>query len=105
MNTWIKFTFKLHLIQQFNFFSGHHKCRERWPDESGDFERAYNIFLDVFLLVLPVLLQGATYSLITRTLWQGMRAERALKNQIASSSSTSQSSKWLFYLLFPFVLK
>lgn len=81
-------------------FKGHHKCRERWPDESGDFERAYNIFLDVFLLVLPVLLQGATYSLITRTLWQGMRTERALKNQIASSSSTSQSSKWFF---FPFV--
>lgn len=57
---------------------GHHKCREDWP--AGDYERVYNLFLDVVLLVLPLLVLAVTYSLITRTLWRGMRTERALSN-------------------------
>ncbi|XP_071453171.1 cholecystokinin receptor type A-like [Hetaerina americana] len=58
---------------------GHHKCRERWP--SLDFERAYNVLLDVVLLVLPLAILTATYSLITRTLRRGMRLERAQRKK------------------------
>uniref|UniRef100_A0A336LNY7 CSON009528 protein n=1 Tax=Culicoides sonorensis TaxID=179676 RepID=A0A336LNY7_CULSO len=54
---------------------GHHKCRENWPDNSEKYERTFNLFLDVILLVLPLLMLGATYSLITKTLWQDMRTE------------------------------
>ncbi|RZC41466.1 cholecystokinin receptor, partial [Asbolus verrucosus] len=57
---------------------GNYKCREDWP--SLDYEKAYNLFLDVVLLVIPLLVLGVTYSLITRTLCRGMRAERALRD-------------------------
>ncbi|XP_058830066.1 cholecystokinin receptor type A-like [Topomyia yanbarensis] len=50
---------------------GHHKCRELWFERS--YERAYNLFLDVILLVLPLVILGVTYSLITRNLCRGMQ--------------------------------
>ncbi|KAH0813697.1 hypothetical protein GEV33_009095 [Tenebrio molitor] len=59
-------------------FRGNYKCREDWP--SLDYEKAYNLFLDVVLLVIPLLVLGVTYSLITRTLCRGMRTERALRD-------------------------
>lgn len=59
----------------FFFLAGHHKCRENWPENSEKFERTFNLFLDVILLVIPLLMLGATYSLITKTLWQDMRTE------------------------------
>ncbi|KAK6618150.1 hypothetical protein RUM44_002601 [Polyplax serrata] len=46
---------------------GHHKCRESWPN--GDYERAYNLFLDFLLLVIPLLVLGVTYYFIATTLW------------------------------------
>ncbi|XP_053681634.1 cholecystokinin receptor type A-like [Sabethes cyaneus] len=49
---------------------GHHKCRELWFDRG--YERAYNLFLDVILLVLPLAILAVTYSLITRNLCRGM---------------------------------
>ncbi|GAB0099441.1 uncharacterized protein DMENIID0001_152990 [Sergentomyia squamirostris] len=67
---------------------GHHKCREQWP--AKEYERMYNLFLDVFLFVLPLLVLGITYSLITQTLWQGMRTEKTLKhNQNSENQSTN----------------
>lgn len=55
------------------------KCRELWPDE---YEKVFNIFLDMILLVLPLFVLGATYFMITKTLWQGIRTEREFKNHL-----------------------
>lgn len=63
------------MCHSFLFLSGHHKCRENWPAHAEKYERAFNLFLDVILLVLPLLMLGATYSLITKTLWQDMRGD------------------------------
>nr|CAD7399977.1 unnamed protein product [Timema cristinae] len=54
--------------------AGHYKCRESWPNI--DYERAYNLLLDAVLLVLPLAVLSATYSLITRILYQGMLDEQ-----------------------------
>lgn len=59
---------------------GHHKCREYWPPSVEQYEKAYNIFLDLILLVIPVVVLAATYFLIARTLWHGMRAEKVAKS-------------------------
>lgn len=69
--------------------AGHHKCREDWPDAARDYERAFNLFLDGILLVIPLIMLAATYALITRTLWQGMRTEKTLKKQTAFESQHS----------------
>lgn len=57
---------------------GNLKCREDWP--SLDYERAYNLFLDAILLVIPLLVLAVTYYLITQTLCKGMRTEKALRD-------------------------
>ncbi|XP_053950422.1 uncharacterized protein LOC128858295 isoform X2 [Anastrepha ludens] len=57
---------------------GLRKCREQWPEDTIAYERSYNIFLDLALLVLPLFILCVAYILITRTLYVGMRAERAL---------------------------
>lgn len=54
---------------------GRHKCREQWPVDTP-FERIFNIFLLVVLLALPLAVLFTTYSLIARTLWQGIVAEQ-----------------------------
>lgn len=59
--------------------SGNHKCREEWP--SLEYEKAYNLFLDVFLLVIPLLTLTVTYSLITRTLLRGIENEKSFRNK------------------------
>lgn len=59
--------------------SGNHKCREVWP--SLDYEKAYNLFLDFVLLVIPLLTLAVTYSLITQTLFRGMRTEKAFQDK------------------------
>nr|CAD7569912.1 unnamed protein product [Timema californicum] len=61
---------------------GHHKCRESWPNI--DYERAYNLLLDAVLLVLPLAVLSATYSLITRILYQGMMDEQThcVRNEV-----------------------
>nr|CAD7266530.1 unnamed protein product [Timema shepardi] len=60
----------------------HHKCRESWPNI--DYERAYNLLLDAVLLVLPLAVLSATYSLITRILYQGMMDEQThcVRNEV-----------------------
>ncbi|XP_011187624.3 cholecystokinin receptor type A [Zeugodacus cucurbitae] len=57
---------------------GLRKCRDQWPEDTIAYERFYNIFLDLALLVLPLFVLCVAYILITRTLYVGMRAERAL---------------------------
>ncbi|XP_039432438.1 cholecystokinin receptor type A-like [Culex pipiens pallens] len=64
---------------------GHHKCRELWFDRG--YERAYNLFLDVILLVLPLAILAVTYSLITRTLCRGMHDFKRYSKSLTSSSN------------------
>lgn len=64
-----------------NILLGHHKCREQWPADTKDYERSFNILLDVILLILPLMLLASTYSLITKTLWKGMVVEKSSRRQ------------------------
>ncbi|XP_075158964.1 uncharacterized protein LOC142232135 [Haematobia irritans] len=57
---------------------GYRKCRENWPSYAMPYERPYNIFLDLVLLVLPLFILSVAYILITRTLYVGMRIEKAM---------------------------
>ncbi|KRK06950.1 uncharacterized protein Dyak_GE15497 [Drosophila yakuba] len=70
---------------------GLRKCREQWPADSLNYERAYNLFLDLALLVLPLLALSFTYLFITRTLYVSMRNERAM-NFGSSGPEVSASS-------------
>ncbi|KAF7287827.1 hypothetical protein GWI33_000180 [Rhynchophorus ferrugineus] len=58
---------------------GNHKCREDWI--SLEYEKAYNLFLDLILMVFPLAVLAVTYSLIIRTLWKGIKTERAQRAQ------------------------
>lgn len=62
--------------------TGHQKCRELWPDKPIEYEKVFNIFLDMILLVLPLFVLGATYFMITKTLWQGIQTEQDFKNHL-----------------------
>lgn len=62
--------------------TGHQKCRELWPDKPIEYEKVFNIFLDMILLVLPLFVLGATYFMITKTLWQGIQTEKDFKNHL-----------------------
>ncbi|XP_062549315.1 D(2) dopamine receptor-like isoform X2 [Armigeres subalbatus] len=66
---------------------GHHKCRELWFNRG--YERAYNLFLDVLLLVLPLLILAVTYSLITRTLCRGMHDFRRYSKALSTSTRSA----------------
>ncbi|XP_076636547.1 cholecystokinin receptor type A isoform X2 [Colletes latitarsis] len=52
---------------------GRHKCREEWPGVGT--ERAYNLFLDGMLLLVPLIVMSLAYSLIAAELWRGLRQE------------------------------
>ncbi|XP_029155607.1 cholecystokinin receptor-like isoform X1 [Nylanderia fulva] len=52
---------------------GRRKCREEWPNVGT--ERAYNLFLDGTLLLIPLLLMSLAYSLIAIKLWRGLKLE------------------------------
>ncbi|XP_046803106.1 cholecystokinin receptor type A-like, partial [Lucilia cuprina] len=57
---------------------GLRKCRENWPSYALPYERSYNLFLVLMLLVLPLMILSVAYILITRTLYVGMRIEKAM---------------------------
>lgn len=54
---------------------GRRKCREVWPNEL--LEKTFAVFLDVFLLIIPLLLMTFMYALIVNHLWKkdGERGE------------------------------
>lgn len=64
---------------------GHKKCREVWPSDPFQYEKFFNIFLDMILLVLPLVVLGAAYCLISRTLWQSMDSEKQLVKQTSGT--------------------
>ncbi|TMW54295.1 hypothetical protein DOY81_000650 [Sarcophaga bullata] len=72
---------------------GLRKCREQWPEEAVG--RFYNIFLDLALLVLPLVILCVAYILITRTLYMGIKDEKALifGNKNNSSNGTANDAK------------
>lgn len=70
------------------FFAGRHKCREDWPSKSS--ERAYNIFLDAMLLLVPLIIMTLAYSLIVSKLWKGLRRE------IRHNSSCRRQCEYIF---------
>ena len=53
--------------------NGKHKCVEIWDNQY--MEQVYTIFLDLVLLVFPLLLMLAAYGKITYTMYKGMRLE------------------------------
>lgn len=63
---------------------GHHKCRELWPTQPFQYEKIFNIFLDLLLLVVPLMVLGAAYLLISKTLWQSMDSEKQIVKQTSS---------------------
>lgn len=68
---------------------GHHKCREQWPENAEDYERAFNLFLDVILLIFPLIMLSSAYFSITKTLWQGMALEQTSKRYAKSSGNNN----------------
>jgi len=66
--------------------SGRRKCREEWPSVAT--ERAYNLFLDGTLLLIPLLLMSLAYSLIAVKLWRGLKLE------IRQTSTNTRRRKW-----------
>lgn len=60
---------------------GKHKCREVWPTKPVEYEKVFNIFLDMLLLLIPLVVLAAAYALISRTLWQSMSSEKLLVKQ------------------------
>ncbi|XP_060531346.1 cholecystokinin receptor-like isoform X1 [Cylas formicarius] len=84
---------------------GKHKCREDWP--TVEFEKAYNLFLDVILMIMPFLVLVVTYSLISRTLYRGIKREKHNKRNphyVSANSSVHMyvhlqrniSNRWSF---------
>ncbi|KYQ56373.1 Cholecystokinin receptor [Trachymyrmex zeteki] len=62
------------IVSQLKSLSGgRRKCREEWPSVGA--ERAYNLFLDGTLLLIPLLLMSLAYSLIAIKLWRGLKLE------------------------------
>lgn len=50
--------------------SGIHVCREEWV--TLKLEQAYTIFLNLCLLLIPVLIMSMAYGFVVSTLWIGI---------------------------------
>ncbi|CAG9803143.1 unnamed protein product [Chironomus riparius] len=72
---------------------GHKKCREVWPTEPIRYEKIYNLFLDVLLLILPLVMLAAAYTMISRTLWQSMDVEKQIVRQASVYSNAGSTRK------------
>ncbi|XP_067142612.1 cholecystokinin receptor-like [Centruroides vittatus] len=71
-----------------------YKCRENWPNLFT--ERLFTIFLDVVLLVVPLVIMSVTYSLIIRTLWKTIRPihDFEIRRKSNFSSEFTESTAW-----------
>ena len=50
-----------------------HKCLEQW--DSPTLEKGYTIFLDMALLIIPLISMFTAYWVISVTLWRGIQKE------------------------------
>lgn len=71
--------------EKINHYIGHKKCREVWPTEPIRYEKFYNLFLDILLLILPLMMLAAAYTMISRTLWQSMDVEKEIVRQASGN--------------------
>jgi hypothetical protein len=77
------------------------KCREVWPTVPIEYEKVFAIFLDILLLVLPLIVLGAAYFLISQTLWQSMDTEKQLVKQTSGTVYLSFSKGFMSHHRLP----
>ena len=53
---------------------GNYLCKEIW--DNADLKMAYDIFVDVILLLLPVIIMSVSYGKVAYTLWSGMKMDK-----------------------------
>ncbi|XP_046433087.1 cholecystokinin receptor type A-like isoform X1 [Neodiprion fabricii] len=67
---------------------GRQKCREDWPSIAA--ERAFNIFLDVILLIIPLIMMTLAYSLIvTKLRRREIQHSSSCQRQVQRTSSSA----------------
>ena len=54
--------------------AGRSFCREKWPSEG--WMKAYTIFLDFILFLVPIVIMLISYSFIAYTLWSGLKMDK-----------------------------
>ncbi|XP_052792934.1 cholecystokinin receptor type A-like isoform X2 [Mya arenaria] len=59
--------------------SGQTICREFWNDPG--WQKAYTIFLDLVLLVIPIIIMSISYGQIANTLWSGLKMDKREMDQ------------------------
>ncbi|XP_023220848.1 cholecystokinin receptor-like, partial [Centruroides sculpturatus] len=65
-----------------------YKCRESWPSEIS--EKIFNLFLDVILLVVPLLIMTVTYSFIVGTLWKTIKPLKCQGQEITTKNGSNK---------------
>ena len=75
-------------FSMFFFFNvGRHKCREEWPNVSS--ERAYNLFLDIILLIIPLFAMACAYWRIAARLRRGTRFDISSTNSLNPTTAAN----------------
>ncbi|KAL5286652.1 CCKAR.2 family protein [Megaselia abdita] len=69
---------------------GGRKCREFWPAQHVVYERIYNIFLDLVLFMLPLIILCFAYSSIIKTLYKGIQRHTIM--EIPNSHSMNNNN-------------
>ncbi|KAL4230565.1 hypothetical protein ACF0H5_010944 [Mactra antiquata] len=73
---------------------GNAMCGEVWPSES--WQKAYTLYLDFILLLLPVFIMAISYGKISLTLWRGIKmdkVENESNNDYTQSFATETSRR------------
>ncbi|XP_077517669.1 cholecystokinin receptor type A-like isoform X5 [Amblyomma americanum] len=60
------------------------KCREVWPNVTS--ERVFNVYLDVTLFLLPLVIMSFVYSCICATLCHGMKLDNKTDEELMSTA-------------------
>ncbi|XP_076754009.1 cholecystokinin receptor type A isoform X2 [Xylocopa sonorina] len=84
------FVFGITMCKLIPYFQGRRKCREDWPTVGT--ERAYNLFLDGTLLLVPLIVMSLAYSLIAVKLWRGLRQEMRQSSTCQQRLERTESS-------------
>nr|XP_037277152.1 cholecystokinin receptor type A-like isoform X3 [Rhipicephalus microplus] len=64
------------------------KCREVWPDATS--ERVFNVYLDVTLFLLPLIIMSFVYSCICATLCHGMKLDNKTDEELMSTAAVHE---------------
>ncbi|CAH1777504.1 unnamed protein product [Owenia fusiformis] len=62
--------------------NGGYKCQEDWPQDLLYLKKAYTVFLDIVLLLVPLIIMVFAYSLISRRLWMGIKFEAKTSSEL-----------------------